>query len=305
MRLAVVEVGDVGVRRCVDPFRVGLAEERRREHRRLVRDEPRGGDGHADEEQRERDRDRDEQAPRQQCEREDGHSGEGPDDDVVASQLPDRDQGERVGERRLVDEPAERERQHERGCRERNDVRGGAPSRCAAVDPEAQADEEQRRQPEQVALGKPTDVARGEQPDLGDETRRERKRHRQVGANLRRGRTRERQRRDRAGRDDADEQEEVGGVVEAETKSAPDRVLGTTGGRVRAEPARADAGSDHHERDERRPEADERRPRPSGGGIDHDREHEGGHKDDALEPRQDREHDDTDEQRLRPQGRRR
>ena len=143
--LAVVEVGDVALRRSVDPLRVGLAEERGLEQRRFLRDVLRHRDRHHDEEQRERDRNRDEQPLRQQREREHGDGRERPDDDVVASELPDGDQGERVRKRCLVHEAAEREREHERGRNERDDVRGGPPPRCTAVEPEAEAEEEQRR----------------------------------------------------------------------------------------------------------------------------------------------------------------
>ncbi len=200
-------------------------------------------------------------------------------------------------------ETAQREREDERGRRERDDVRGGALPRRAAVEPEAEAEEEQRRKPEQVALREPPDVAGREEPDLADEACGEGERHRQVRADLRRVRACERQRGDGAGRHDADEQKQVGGVVHAEAQRIADGVLGVSRRLVRAEPDRHDTDADGGERGERRPQARERRHRPSRRGVDRDREHEGGHEHDALEPRQDREHDDADEQCLRPRRR--
>ena len=197
-------------------------------------------------------------------------------------------------------ETAQRECKDERGSRERDDVRGGALPRRSAVEPEAEAEKEERREPEQVPLREPPHVARGEEPDLGDEAGREGEGHREVRANLRRVRARERQRGDGAGRDDADEQKQVGGVVQGEAQGIADGVLDGPGRFVRAEPDRQDDHGDGGERGERRPQAGERRCRSSRGGVDRDREHEGGHEHDALEPGQDREHDDSDEQSLRP-----
>src|SRR5262249_42362976 len=100
----------------------------------------------------------------------------------AADQAPERGRDERERERPLGEKALERKDEH--GAeRDQGDERCREPrARSAAVDPDGEADEEQRREAEEVALREVVDMPGGEDADLDDRPGRERGGDGEVGA---------------------------------------------------------------------------------------------------------------------------
>ena len=204
---------------------------------------------------------------------------------------PQRDQAERVGLRRLADEPRVRERDDEPDGDDRADDERDARSRRADRDPAEHGDEYERREEEEVAVlhavgREPTGEGADDEGGRGDE----RQRGGHVLAQPRRELRADRDEDDQHDhRDDGDVQRQLLDVPEPEAQDVADVVASLADDAVGAEevgerPAPRELGADH-ERGERDDGAEQGRERAKDPPVARDeRQHEGREHDRREEP---------------------
>ncbi len=169
-----------------------------------------------------------------------------------AVRVPDGKQGERVGDRARLDEPLERDRERqERRAHGRRCSQDQRP-RCATVDPDQQADQEERRDDKCVSLLNPVREHRGERRDDEQERDGERDPGGHKGADRRIEPPGEGGHDDERGEgQDAEVEIELREVVQEEARDLIELIVAVADDRVGAEEIRERATSrslpGHHE----------------------------------------------------------